>query len=365
MAVIQEIAARIGCVSGRGIAHNLRHHYSPWLLRSIVALLIVANVINLGADLGAMGAGLGLLIGGPQAAYAVAFGLVCTTLEIFMTYDRYAAVLKWTTLSLFTYVAVVLTAGVPWETALASTLVPRLDFDAAHATALVAVLGTTISPYLFFWQAGQEIEEQRRRHTKALCISPRSAGPEFSRIRTDTLAGMGISNLVALFIVFATAATLHAHGITVIRTSAQAAEALRPIAGDFTFALFAMGIIGTGMLAVPVLAGSAAYAVSEVFRWNTGLNRPPQEAKAFYATIAVATLAGAVLNFTSIDPIKALYWSAVINGIAAAPVMAVMMKIAANPRVMGRLTLSPGMKLGGWLATAIMALASIVFFSAM
>jgi Mn2+/Fe2+ NRAMP family transporter len=229
--------------------------------------------------------------------------------------------------------------------------------------AMVALLGTTISPYLFFWQAGQEVEELHRRHVKPLCIAPRDAGPELARIRTDTFVGMGISNLIALFIIFATAATLNASGMTDIQTSAQAAEALRPVAGAFTFALFASGIIATGMLAVPVLAGSAAYAVSEFFHWTEGLDRRPREAKAFYATIALATMGGVALNFTSLDPIKALYWSAVVNGVLAAPLMAVMMVIAMNPRIMGRLTLPRSMVVVGWLATAVMAFAAVAFFS--
>ena len=362
MAVIQAVSARIGCVTGNGIAKNLRRHYSVWLLRSVVLLLVVANVINLGADLGAMGAALGLLIGGPEHLYTVLFGVACILLETFISYARYAAVLKWATLSLFAYVAVVFTAHVPWGSALASTLIPHLVFDGPHAMAMVAVLGTTISPYLFFWQAGQEVEELHRRHVKALCIAPRDAGPELARIRTDTIVGMGISNLIALCIIFATAATLNASGVTEIQTSSQAAEALRPIAGVFTFALFAAGIIATGMLAVPVLAGSAAYGVSEVFGWTEGLDRRPREAKAFYTTIAVATLGGVSLNFTSIDPVKALYWSAVVNGVLAAPLMAVMMVIAMNPRIMGRLTLPRPMLVGGWLATAVMAAATAGFF---
>ena len=362
MAVIQAVSARIGCVTGYGIARNLRRHYSPWLLRAVVLLLLVANVINLGADLGAMGAALGLLIGGPELLYTGLFGVICILLETFMSYARYAAVLKWTTLSLFAYVAVVFAAHVPWGTALYNTLVPHLVFDAPHAMAMVAILGTTISPYLFFWQAGQEVEELRRRHVKALCITPRAAGPELSRIRTDTIVGMGISNLIALCIIFATAATLNANGVTDIQTSSQAAEALRPIAGAFTFALFAAGIIATGMLAVPVLAGSAAYGVSEVFGWTEGLDRRPKEAKSFYATIAVATLGGVALNFTSLDPVKALYWSAVVNGVLAAPLMAVMMVIAMNPRIMGRLMLPRPMLVVGWLATSVMALATVGFF---
>jgi NRAMP (natural resistance-associated macrophage protein)-like metal ion transporter len=363
MAVIQEISARIGCVTGCGIAQNLRRHYPPWLLRAVVLLLLIANVINLGADLGAMGAALGLLIGGPVLLYAAVFGALCVLLETFMSYARYAAVLKWATLSLFAYVGVVFAAKVPWQSALAGTFIPQFVVDAPHTMALVAVLGTTISPYLFFWQAAQEVEELHRRHVKALCVTPRDAGPELARIRTDTIVGMGVSNLVALFIIFATAATLNAHGVTEIQTSSQAAEALRPVAGAFAFALFATGIIATGMLAVPVLAGSAAYAVSEVFRWPEGLDRSPREAKAFYATIAVATMGGVALNFTSLDPVRALYWSAVVNGVLAAPLMAVMMVIAMNRRIMGRLTLPPLMAAVGWLATAVMALATIAFFA--
>jgi NRAMP (natural resistance-associated macrophage protein)-like metal ion transporter len=363
MAVIQAVSARIGCVSGFGIAQNLRRHYAPWLLRAVVLLLLVANVINLGADLGAMAAALGLLVGGPKLLYAAMFGVVCIVLEAFLSYARYAAVLKWSTLSLLAYVGVVLAAHVPWGRALHGTFVPSVTLDRRHAMAMVAVLGTTISPYLFFWQAGQEVEEQHRRHVKPLCITPRMAGPELTRIRTDTLIGMGFSNLIALFIIFATAATLNASGVTEIQTSSQAAEALRPIAGVFAFALFAAGIIGTGMLAVPVLAGSAAYAVSEVFRWREGLDRRPREAKAFYGTIAAATLGGAALNFTSLDPIRALYWSAVVNGVLAAPLMAVMMFVAMNPRVMGRLVLPPAMIVGGWVATGVMAVVTITFFA--
>ena len=362
MAVIQGVAARIGSVTGYGISQNLRRHYPPWLLRGVVLLLLIANVINLGADLGAMGAALALLIGGPVLLYAVLFGLLCVTLEAFIPYTRYAAVLKWTTLSLFAYVGVVFAAHVPWGTALYNTLVPSISFDSAHAMAMVAILGTTISPYLFFWQAGQEVEEQHRRHVKPLCVAPRAAGPELKRIRTDTIIGMGFSNLIAIFIIFATAATLNAGGVTDIQTSSQAAEALRPVAGEFAFAVFALGIVGTGLLAVPVLAGSAAYAVSEVFRWTEGLDRKPREAKAFYGVIAATTMIGAGLNFTALDPIKALYWSAVVNGVLAAPLMAVMMLIAQNGRIMGHLTLPRAMVFGGWLATGVMAAVTVGFF---
>lgn len=363
MAAIQAISARIGCVTGLGIAQNLRRHYPRWLLRGVVGLLIVANVFNLGADLGAMGAALQLLIGGPTLVYTALFGVVCVLAEVFISYDRYAGMLKWATLSLFSYVAVVFASKVPLGEALAGTLFPSLTFDGAHMMALVAVLGTTISPYLFFWQAGQEVEELHRRHVKPLCVTPRTAGPELARIRLDTISGMGVSNVIALFIVFSTAATMHAHGVTNIQTSAEAAEALRPIAGVFTFALFSIGIIATGLLAVPVLAGSTAYAVSETFGWVEGLDRRPREAKAFYLTIALATLGGVLLNFTAIDPVKALYWSAVINGVLAAPLMVVMMLIGTNRRIMGRLTLRWPLAIAGWLATAVMAIAALAFFA--
>ena len=360
MVVIREIAAEIGRVTGAGIARNLRRHYHGALL-FMVALLLVANVINLGADLSAMGAALALLAGGSAGLYTLLFGIICIVLEVGLSYSRYASILKWTTLTLFTYVGVVMVAHVPWAHALRSLVVPELQWNVAYATGLVAIMGTTISPYLFFWQAGQEVEEQRRNHSKPLCVTPSEAGPELKRIRLDTLVGMAFSTLVSLAIVFATAATLNANGVTDITTSAQAAEALRPIAGQFAFALFAIGIIGTGMLAVPVLAGSAAYAVAEMAGTPGSLDAKPRQARLFYATIAVTTLAGASLNSIGIDPARALYWAAVVNGILAAPLMAVMMLIVRNPRAMGRLTVSTRMMVLGWSATALMFAASLLF----
>jgi NRAMP (natural resistance-associated macrophage protein)-like metal ion transporter len=362
LAAIQAICARIGATTGKGIAQNLRQHYPPALLRVVVILLLIANVINLGADLGAMGAVLALIIPGPVLAYTVAFGVVCVLLEVFLSYDSYARVLKWSTLSLFAYVGVVLVADVPVGDMLRGLLVPQFQFDRNHAMALVAIFGTTISPYLFFWQAGQEVEEQHRRHIKPLHISPRkTAGAELRRIRLDTLVGMGFSHLVALCIVIATAATLHANGVREIGSAAQAAEALRPIAGDLAFTLFAVGIIGTGILAVPILAGSAAYAVSETFGWTEGLNRKPREAKAFYGVIVFATAGGIALNFIGIDPMKALYWAAVVNGLLAPPLMVVTMLIATNRKVMGRLVLSRRLRTAGWLATLVMWLVAGIF----
>lgn len=271
--------------------------------------------------------------------------------------------LKWATLSLFAYVAVVIVAQVPWGEALTSLVVPRIEWTGAYATAVVAILGTTISPYLFFWQAGQKIEEQKRHRVKPLCITPKDAGPELKRIRIDTLTGMAFSSIVSLAIVFATAATLHANGIRDIETSAQAAEALRPIAGNFAFALFALGIIGTGLLAVPVLAGSAAYAVTEMFGMAGSLDAKPTKARMFYGTIAVTTLLGVSLQYVGIDPARALYWAAVVNGVLAAPLMVMMMLIVRNPRAMGRLTLGRRATITGWIATGVMAVATIVFFA--
>ena len=361
LASIQAICARIGATTGMGIAQNLRQHYPPALLRAVVVLLLVANVINLGADLGAMGSALALIVPGPVLLYTALFGVVSVLLEVLMSYTRYANVLKWTTLSLFSYVAVVFVAEVPWGEAIRATLIPSFNFDREHAMALVAIFGTTISPYLFFWQAGQEVEEQHRRHIKPLHVSPRRAGAELKRIRTDTLVGMGFSHLTALFIIIATAATLHANGVTSVTSAAQAAEALRPVAGQFAFALFALGIIGTGLLAVPILAGSAAYAVSETFGWTEGLDRRPREAKAFYGAIALATMGGVALNMVQIDPMQALYWAAVVNGLLAPPLMVVTMLIARNRAVMGELAIGGWLSFGGWLSTAVMWLVAGVF----
>ena len=362
MTVIQDVSAQIGSVTGRGIAANLRRHYPRPLLWSAVVLLLFANIINLGADLSAMGAAMQMLLGGDLVAYTLGFGLLCVVLEIFLNYGEYASVLKFTTLSLFAYVAVVLTVHVPWGEALRGVLIPHIEWTTAFATGFVAILGTTISPYLFFWQAAQEIEEEKRSHAKPLYVTPRRAGPELARIRQDTLVGMVFSNLVAIFIVFAAAATLHVHGITTIETANQAAQALEPVAGRFAFLLFALGIVGTGLLAVPVLAGSAAYAVSEMLGRPASLDSKPLKARLFYGTIAATTLAGALLESVGVNPVRALYWSAVINGVLAAPLMALMMLIVTNPRAMGKLTLGRRGAILGWAATAVMALATLLFF---
>ncbi len=355
MSAIQEISARIGRVTGYGIAGNLRRHYSNPLTAAIVGVLLIANVVNLGADLGAMGAAVKLLIGGPVLVYVCLFALVSAILMIFTRYARYVSILKWLCLSLTSYVICVFAVDVPWREVGWALIWPPISWKADYVMAIVAVLGTTISPYLFFWQAGQEVEDEKERAgSRPLIRAPEQAKPEFYRIRIDTYLGMALSNIVALCIVITTAATLHAHGHTDIQTSAEAAEALRAVAGRFTFIIFAAGIIGTGMLTLPVLAGSAAYAVGELFSWHVGLSRRPFRAKIFYSLIAAATAVGAGLNFTDIDPVKALYWSAVLNGVAAVPIMIAMMHLTARPAIMGAYTLPPALKIGGWAATLVM-----------
>ncbi|MET0217923.1 MAG: Nramp family divalent metal transporter [Burkholderiales bacterium] len=360
MVGIQTVSARIGRVTGRGLAANIRRYYPPWLLHSLVLLLLVANTINIAADIGAMGAALKLLIGGSAHWYAIAFGTVSVVLQTFVPFPRYAPLLKALTLALLAYVATVFVVDVPWREVLFQTIVPSLSFDADYLVAVVAVFGTTISPYLFFWQASQEVEEQRAAPgDEPLVAAPEQAGEQLRRIKVDTVIGMGFSNLVAFFIMLTAVVTLHLKGVTDIATSAQAAEALRPVAGEFAFVLFAGGIVGTGLLAVPVLAGSAAYAVAEALRWRAGLGLELWQAKGFYTIVAVATGLGVALNFTSIDPIKALFWSAVINGIVAVPVMVVMVLMASRGDIMGDFTLTRRLAALGWLATGAMAM--IVF----
>jgi NRAMP (natural resistance-associated macrophage protein)-like metal ion transporter len=364
MCAIQEISARVGRVTGRGIAGNLKQHYPLPILYVLVALLLVANVINLGADLGAMAAALKLVIGGPQMAYVIAFGVLSGLLQIFARYSRYVSVLKWLTLSLFAYVGVALVVHVPWGTVALRMVAPHIQFKAEYLTVVVAVLGTTISPYLFFWQAEEEVEDTKERDgAKPLERAPEQAKSEFSRIRWDTYIGMAMSNIIALFIMVTAAATLNAHGVTNIQTSSQAAEALRPIAGPLVFVVFALGIVGTGLLAVPVLAGSAAYALGEAFGWHVGLARKAHRAKAFYGAIAAAMIIGIGMNLTTIDPIKALFWSAVINGVVAVPVMGMLMHLSSHRAAMGDFTLPPVLKILGWLATLAMTLAAIGMFA--
>ena len=364
MAAVQEISARIGRVTGKGIAANIREHYSKVTLYVLVLLLLVANIFNLAADVRAMGAASKLLLPGPEWIYTFLLGIISLVLQIMVPYTEYVKYLKWLTLALFAYVATAIVIGQPkWE-AIRATFLPSVSFRGAYLTALIAVLGTTISPYLFFWQASQEAEDVSVvAQDKPLRQAPWQARGNFRRIRIDTYLGMALSNVVAFFIIVTTAATLHAHGVTDIQTADQAALALKPLAGRFAFLLFALGIIGTGLLAVPVLAGSAAYAVSETFRWRASLEKKPMQARRFYGTIGAAIVLGLLLNLVHVNPIKALFWSAVINGVVAVPVMAFMMILTHNPKVMGDFRLPRYLQVIGWVATAVMLLAAVGMFA--
>ena len=360
MAAIQEISARVGRVTGHGISGNVCRHYPRWLLVMVVALLFIANTINIAADLGAMADATKLLIGGPAIVYVMLFGVISVVAQIFLDYRRYVAVLKWLTLSLFAYVAALFFAKVSWGEALAGVLIPKPTWSADYFTTIVAILGTTISPYLFFWQASQEAEDQRVDARKHPLIEKHfGARREFSRIRADTIVGMAFSNLIALAIITTAAATLHASGKTDIESSAQAAEALRPIAGPLAEWIFALGIVGTGLLAIPVLAGATAYAVGEGQQWPVGLARKPKQAAAFYAVLALSGAIGIALNFTPINPISALYWSAVVNGVLAVPVMVLLMLMARQSGVMGRFVIGGPLYWLGWLSTVVMGLSVV------
>ncbi len=366
---IQMLSARIGFVTHEGLAANIGKMCPRWLTLGLVGLLVVANTINIAADVGAMAEAVKLLAGGPQPLYVLGFGALCIATQILFSYERTVRVLKYLTLALFAYVAVILAVSVPWKQAMLQSLQPWSYFPAGvstqdYAAMVVAVLGTTISPYLFFWQASQEVEDNRRRpHAVALREHPEYVVEHLSRIKQDTFVGMTFSNLIALCIVVATAVTLNEHGITSIQTSAQAAEALRPVAGEFAFAVFAMGIVGTGLLAVPVLAGSAAYATSELFGWRAGLSRGFREARGFYLIIIAATGIGTAMGALEVDPIKALVWSAVVNGVISVPIMVVLMLIGQSKRLMGRYTITPRHGFFGWTATGVMA-AAVAFMLA-
>jgi Mn2+/Fe2+ NRAMP family transporter len=360
MTAIQEISARIGRVTGIGIGGNLRKNYPKPLLYLVVFAVSVANVFNLAADIGAMGSAAQLILPDKIGLFIVIFGAGSLAGILLVPYSTYAKYLKWLTISLFAYVGVVFFTHVSWPDVLRATLLPHIQLTRQFFTAFIAVLGTTISPYLFFWQASQEVEEVHHNHgEKALKRAPAQAPAQLQRIRIDTYVGMAFSNAVAFFIILTAAATLHAHGITEISTSAEAAKALEPLAGRFAFLLFVCGIVGTGMLAVPVLAASACYGVGEACRWNTSLERKPREAIRFYAAITVATLIGLALNFLHIDPVKALFWAAILNGIVAAPTMAIIMIMASSSKVMGKLVIPPYLKAMGWLATVVMFCACI------
>ena len=354
MAAIQIISACIGWQTRRGLAKNIALRLPPLAAYLLVASLVVANTINIAADLAAMGAALKLVVGGPALAYALGFGLASLLVEIFVPYHHYAGYLKFLTLVLLAYVAAAFTVQVPWTNVVVSTLIPSLTLDRDFVLTIVAVFGTTISPYLFFWQASQEAEESRLSHRRKYRSALKPGESYFRHISIDTWAGTLVSNLIAFFIIVTTAATLHVQGITKIDTAAQAAEALRPIAGELTFVLFAAGIIGTGLLAVPVLAGSAAYAVADTFGMSGSLELPLGRALGFYAIVGAATLGGGALAATNIDPIAMLFWTAVINGLVAVPIMLAMMVVVSGGRTIQSLVLPRWLIFLGWLATALM-----------
>lgn len=363
MVVVQAMSARIGRTSGRGIAGNLREHYPNWVLQWIVGLLFLANTLNVGADLSAMAEATRLLSHTvPEWILVLFFGAVCAGGQIFLKHTRYVAVLKWLTLSLFSYFAVIAVVHLPWHDVARGLLVPKFSTGRDFWMMAVAILGTTISPYLFFWQAAQEVEDTKAHpQREPLKRKPRQAQDALARIRLDTLIGMAFSNLVALAIMVTAGATLHAAGHREITSAAQAAQALQPIAGSFAFALFALGIVGTGLLSVPVLAGSAAYALGEARRWPVGLARRPLEAKAFYAAIVVATFLGASLTVTSVNAVTALVWVAVINAFVAVPVMGLLTVMTRNARIMGPFVVRRWWSVLGWLTTGLMAAAAAVF----
>jgi NRAMP (natural resistance-associated macrophage protein)-like metal ion transporter len=363
MVSIQLISAHIGRVTGRGLAQNMGQVLPAPVVLTLVALLFVANTINIGADMAAMGEAARLVTGGGEHVFTIVFALVSIVLQMFVPYKRYARFLTVLTLSLFSYVALVFMIHLDWTQIGLGMIGVHADLSKAAAVTIVAIFGTTISPYLFFWQSSQEVEEvDHHAGQHALTQSPEQAPGAFRRMRIDTIAGMAVSNLVALAIMISTAATLHAAGKTDIQSAAQAAEALKPIAGNFAFALFSLGIIGTGMLAIPVLAGSAAYAIGETRGWKVGLDNKPWEAVGFYLVIAMAVALGIGIDYSGIDPIKALYWSAVLNGVIAVPIMAAMMVVAGNKKKMGKFTAGRSLTILGWTSTAVMAAAAIAMF---
>jgi len=361
MAAIQIISACIGWQTGNGLIHNIAKQLPQPLVYVLVILVVAANTINIAADLAAMGESLRLVVNGSALLFAFGFGLACLIAEVFVPYHRYAGYLKFLTLVLLVYVGAAFSIQVPWTRVLVTTFLPKLTLNRGLVLMIVAVFGTTISPYLFFWQASQEAEESRLSHRRKRGSAAHPAGSQLGHISVDTWTGMAFSNLIAFFIIVTTAATLNAHGIVKIDTASQAAEALRPIAGDLTFALFAAGIIGTGLLAVPVLAGSAAYAVAEAFGLRGSLELPASRALGFYAIVGAATLAGAVIVATRIDPIAMLFWTAVINGVVAVPIMLAMMLVVSSKRGLHAFSIPLWLRILGWLATALMGLTVIIF----
>jgi len=364
MIAIQLVSAYIGRVTGKGLAANLKEIAPRWSVLLLVFLLVAASTFNIAADIAAMGEALSLVIGGLNHEHALIFAATSTLLQVFVPYRRYAPILKFLTFALFAYVATALTVKVPWGKAMLEAVWPRPTINTDYLLMVVAVLGTTISPYLFFWQASQEVEEmnQGRIDRPLRELTKKGGDPELTRMKVDTTIGMMFSNVIAFFVILTTASVLHANGVTKIDSATQAAEALRPLAGNFTFLLFALGIIGTGLLAIPVLAGSAAYGVAEAFGWPATLDAKAPEAVGFYTIIATATVIGFGLGFTGIDAIHMLVWSAVLNGIVAVPIMVMMMVIVSNSNAMGRFKARSWLVVLGWIGTALMGLAVAALF---
>ena len=360
MSAIQAMCANLGRVTGRGLAANIKEVFPPIVLKAVVLLLLIANTLNIGADVAAMGEESELVSGIDRHVMTAFFVVVTLLLQIFVPYHRYVVFLKWLTLSLLAYAAVLFTVHVPWGEVALRTVWPRFTPDADAAAVVVGVFGTTISPYLFFWQASEEVEDMMARNgTPLRHLDAQAARPELQRIKWDTWTGMFYSDVTAYFIILATAVTLHVSGVTEIETAAQAASALRPLAGDFAFILFALGILGVGLIGVPVLAGSGAYALSEAMSWKWGLERKAFEAKGFYGVIALSVLSGLAIQYSPISPMRALFWSAVINGVVAVPLMCVIILLASKKSVMGEFTAGRGLIILGWIATAVMGAAAV------
>lgn len=363
MSAVQSMCARIGRVTGQGLAANIKAAFPPAVLKAVVLALLVANTLNIAADIAAMGEAAELVTGLDRHLMTLVFVVGTLGLQVFVPYHRYVFFLKWLTLSLLAYAAVLFTVHVPWREVALSTVWPKFTPNAAAATVVVGVFGTTISPYLFFWQTSEEVEDMRRNgNAPPLLRDSGAAAPELRRIRWDTWSGMAYSDITSFFIILATAVTLHAAGVTDIQTAAQAASALRPLAGDFAFVLFTLGILGVGLIGVPVLAGSAGYALSEAMGWREGLERKATDARGFYGVIAISVLAALVIQFSPINPMKALFWSAVINGVVAVPLVAVITLLASKKSVMGAYTAGRSLVVLGWITTAVMGAAAVWMF---
>ena len=363
MVAVQSISARIGRVTGKGLAANMLAVFPRWAVQALIVALFAANTINIGADISAMGAAVKLVVGGGQHVFTVLFALLSLLAVVFVPYHRYVGVLKWLTFSLFAYVGIVFTVHIDWHKVAMGAFLPKFDGDGATLTLIVAIFGTTISPYLFFWQSAQEVEEEEADPDAGpLLTSPEQAPRQLTRIGWETWLGMAASNLVAFFIMLTTAVTLNATGHTDIQSTEQAAAALKPIAGNAAFFLFSLGIIGTGLLAVPVLAGASAYAAGEVFGWATGLEKKLAEARGFYGVICAGIVLGIAVDLSPLDPIKALFWSAVVNGVIVVPILVAVMIVGSNSRQMGVFVATRGQRIVGWLATAMMGIAAVAMF---